>query len=258
MWIEFLGGVGSGKSSLATAFKERFNTAQLTVSTPQQALELLLARSLPKVLLHGRPGQAVKRAFLAGCQARFAFRHSKLVWQARKASRKLRHLPGWHRKLVFSLFFEVAGWYEALADSVPPEDLVVVDEGLAHRSVNLFAWQTRDLDIKAIQEYVEHLPEISLIVLVSAPVQVSLDRAHRRGLPLRLRGKDPQTVRRFVENSHTVAALVGQLLTAKGSAVIKIENNAGLEQSVAALYRQIAETSLFEKDLSGQHQTAFS
>ena len=95
-------------------------------------------------------------------------------------------------------------------------------------------------------------------ILVTAPVQDCLERAYNRGLPLRLRGKDPQTVRRFVENSHAVALLAGNALTSKGSSVIKVDNSLGLEQSITALYRQIAETPMFQKYFIKQYQTAFS
>jgi len=258
MWIEFLGGVGSGKSSLATALKESFQIAEFPVSSPQQVLDARLARSLPKSILYGRPGQVARRALLTGNQARFSVKNPKLVWQAWNASQKLRNLPGWHRKMIFSLFFEVAGWYEAVSDKVPPKSLVVIDEGLAHRSINLFAWQNEELDTKEIQVYIENLPRVALTILVCAPLQVCLERAYKRGLPVRLRGKDPQTVRRFVENSHTVASLAGNVLTSNGRSVIKIDNSLGLEQSVAMLCRQIHDTPTFKKYFIKQYQTVFS
>jgi thymidylate kinase len=258
MWIEFLGGVGSGKSSLATALKERFKLTKFPVNSPQEALDIRLTRYFPKVVLHGRLGHAARRTLLSGYQARFSLKHPKLVWQAWNASQKLRNLPGWHRKIIFSLFFEVAGWYEAVSYKIPPKSMVIVDEGLAHRSINLFAWQNGDLDSNEIQAYIENLPEIPLTILVSAPVQVCLERAYHRGLPVRLRGKDPQTIRHFVENSHTVASLAGKILTSNGRSVIKIDNSLGLEQSMATLGRQITETPMFQKYFTKQYQTAFS
>ncbi len=135
--------------------------------------------------------------------------------------------------------------------------MVVVDEGLAHRSINLFAWQTGELDTKAVQSYVESLPEVPLTILVSAPMEVSLERAHNRGLPMRLRGKDLQTIRRFVENSHAVASLAGRVLMSKGGIVIKIDNSLELEQSIAMLHKQITETALFQKYFLQQYQASF-
>jgi thymidylate kinase len=257
MWIEFLGGVGSGKSSLATALRERFQAADFPVWSPQEAFHNRLKHSLPKTISYGRPGHAARRILLAGYQARFSLKHSKLVWQAWTASRSLHHLPGWHRKIIFNLFLEVAGWHEGLSDNLPAKSMVVVDEGLAHRSINLFAWQTRALDTSAIQSYIENLPEVPLTILVSAPMEVCLERAYNRGLPMRLRGKDPQTIRYFVENSHAVASLVGKMLMSKGRIVIKIDNSLGLEQSIATLYKQITETALFQKYFTQQYQASF-
>jgi thymidylate kinase len=258
MWIEFLGGVGSGKSSLATALRERLNTAEFPVSSPQQLLDIRLAQALPGAIRYGRSQKIARRALLTGYQARFSLKHPKLVWQAWNASQNLRNLPGWHRNIIFHLFFEVAGWYEAVPYRVPPKRIVVVDEGLAHRSINLFAWQNRDLDAGEIQAYIENLPKVVLTILVCAPVQDCLERAYNRGLPLRLRGKDPQTVRRFVENSHTVALLAGNALTSRGSPVIEIDNSLGLEQSITTLCSQITETPMFQKYFTKQYQTAFS
>jgi thymidylate kinase len=257
MWIEFLGGVGSGKSSLATALRERFQAADFPVWSPQEAFQNRVKQALPKAISYGRPGHAAKRALLAGYQARFSVKHPKLVWQAWTASRDLDHLPGWHRNLIFNLFLEVAGWYEGLSDNLPAKSMVVVDEGLAHRSINLFAWQTGELDTKAIQSYVESLPEVPLTILVIAPMEVSLERAHNRGLPMRLRGKDTQTIRRFIENSHAVASLAGKVLMSKGGMVIKIENSLELEQSIAMLYKQITETALFQKYFTQHYQASF-
>lgn len=258
MWIEFLGGVGSGKSSLATAFRERFNTAELPVISPQQILDIRLAQAFPRANLPEHSQKMARRALLTGYQTRFSLKHPKLVWQAWNASQKLRNLPGWHRKIIFNLFWEVAGWYEAVSYKVPSQNMIVVDEGLAHRSINLFAWQNGDLDIGEIQAYIEKLPKVPLTILISAPVQDCLERAYHRGLPLRLRGKDPQTVRRFVENSHTVASVAASVLTSKGRFVIKIDNSSGLEQSIATLGRQITEAPMFRKYFIKQYQTAFS
>ena len=259
MWIEFLGGVGSGKSSLATAFRERLNTVEFpVVSSPQQILDTRLVQALPRAILHGRSQKIARRALLTGYQTRFSLKHPKLVWQAWNASQKLRNLPGWHRKIIFNLFFEVAGWYEAVPYKVLPKSIVVVDEGLAHRSINLFAWQTGDLNAGKIQAYIENLPEVMLTILVSAPVQDCLERAYNRGLPLRLRGKDPQTVRCFVENKKKIASLAGSILTSKGRFVIKIDNSSGLEQSITTLCRQITEIPMFQKYFVKQYQTALS
>jgi hypothetical protein len=98
-----------------------------------------------------------------------------------------------------------------------------------------------------IQRYLENLPEVPLTILVNAPPQVCLERAYNRGLPARLRGKDPHTIRRFIENSHTVASLAGKFLTSQGRSVIRIDNSWGLELSIKTMCEQITETALFQK-----------
>jgi hypothetical protein len=227
------------------------------VWSPQESFHNRVKQSLPKAISYGRPGNAAKRAWLVGYQARFSLKHPELVWKAWTASRRLEDLPRWHRKIIFDLFLEVAGWYEGLSDNGPAKSMIVVDEGLAHRSVNLFAWQTQELDTRAIRSYIEDLPEVPLTILVSAPMDVALERAQNRGLPVRLRGKDPQTIRRFVEHSHAVASLAGEFLTSKGRMVIKVDNTVELEQSIAVLYKQITETASFQKYFTQQYQASF-
>lgn len=256
MWIEFLGGVGSGKSSLASSLKERFKMAEVPVGSPQEALDFSLTQSLPKVILDARTRHTARRVILASLQMRFSLKHPNLVWQAWNASQKLRHLPGWHRKIILKLFFEVAGWYEGLSYTVPSKSMIVVDEGLAHRSINLFAWQLGDLNLRMIQAYIENLPEVPLTILVYAPMQVCLERAYDRGLPARLRGKDPHTIRRFIENSHTVASLAGEILTSQGRSVIRADNSSGLDRSIAMLCRQITETALFQEHSLRPYETS--
>lgn len=248
MWIEFAGGVGAGKSSLASALRQRLDRAGVSTFSPQEAFQRYTAQAFPlgfqsPELREDRTIHftrwALLHAMLAVGQARFSMKHPGLIQQVIASADARRSLPRWHQKIILALFFRVAGWYEYLSPRPVPGEVVVVEEGLVHRAVNLFAWEPGMLDQQQIRRYLERLPPVPLTVVVRAPVDVCLDRTSRRGLPIRLQGKSPFEIRRFIEHSDAIAAQMGPVLQARRQPIIEITNIGMLDQSIAELMDQV-------------------
>ena len=74
------------------------------------------------------------------------------------ASQLHTNIPSWHKRLCIALFFQRAGAFHFLRHRLQSDEVVIVDEGLFHRSVNLFAWRSEPPDRKTIMAYLRTLP----------------------------------------------------------------------------------------------------
>jgi hypothetical protein len=189
--------------------------------------------------------RAARRALTSGWQVQFSAMHPALVWQALRSQQFRRSLPAWHNRIIRGLFFETGGWYTGFSALLQADEVVIVEEGLAQRAVNLFAWSNGDLDERAVDDYLAYLPQVDLTVVVRAPLERCLERAAVRGLPIRLREKDLHTVRRFIEQSARVADRIEPVLSANGRRVVVVNNHAGLDEAVSDLLRKVSGSELF-------------
>jgi homoserine kinase type II len=134
------------------------------------------------------------------------------------------------------LFFEVAGQTQYLRRRLRPGEIVLFEEGLVHRAVNLFAWEPGLLETGPVKTYFERLPAQGLVVLVHTPLETSLERATARGLPLRLRDKEPQAIERFMHNSGRILETAAAALTEMDRPMIEVDNSGDLDESICALH----------------------
>lgn len=105
-------------------------------------------------------------------------------------------------------------------------EVVVLDEGLCHRVVQLFSSADEVPNAMVASEYVRSIPLPDLLVHVVAPVDVAFERVLDRGVWERLADEEPSRVRNFLSNS---AMAITQLLdTADGldTQVIEVDNSA--------------------------------
>ena len=239
--IEFTGLVGSGKSTLAKEANRSLQSAGITALSPAEAFHRCFERStLGRALLKWLPapwkGKAARR--LSAFELRlvypclFMLAHPRLVLNVLHSAPALKALPGWHRRIILRLFFEVAGQFYYFRGHLLPGEAVVFDEGLVHRAINLYAWEPGRLDQQAIREYLRRIPASDLAVWVSAPVQLCLERASARGLPARLKDKDPEVVERFMRNSAGILALAAQT---GERPVLQVDNSSDLDAAVSAI-----------------------
>jgi thymidylate kinase len=243
VFVEFVGLVGAGKSTFVVALNQLMRESGFQVWSLDQAVRLCVGRS--------RVGQWIE-AF--GGASRFApsllrlwllvtlrfymflfmIEHPRLCMLAGR-SQLHRDIPLWHRWLILGLFFDVAAGYRFLRDRLGPEEVVILDEGLLHRAVNLYAWEPRQLDARAVTRYFRLLPAMDLAVVVQAPVELALERATRRGLPIRLRDKDARTIETFMRHAMQIVEIAGAHLAASQRHSIAVDNSAALESGIAYL-----------------------
>jgi glycosyltransferase involved in cell wall biosynthesis len=121
-------------------------------------------------------------------------------------------VPWWHRRILLRRFAGVAAWQFFLRTRQQRREVVIFDEGLIHRVVNLFAWRRGPVPIAEATEYLRRIPLPDIALEVTCPPDIADERLTRRGLPLRLRARDASVVSEFLGNSRRAVALARSIV----------------------------------------------
>lgn len=246
MMIECVGMIGAGKSTVTRQLKDLLVEHGWTVLEPRKAIEQCWQRSLigkfSARLVPERRHNVVLKGYLrivnVWFSLVFSLRHPRLVWQVCAAQRQ-RTIPWWHRCIILQLFFDVAAAYQFLQRRLAAGEAVIFEEGLMHRAINIYAWEPGQLEQDDVVSYFQRLPPSDLLVFVLAPYDVCIARAEARGLPLRLRDKDPLTVQRFMQHAQHIIELAEQVVADSDRAVLNVDNGDSLEDGVRTLRSQL-------------------
>jgi len=252
MFVEFTGMVGAGKSTLALALKKllqdnNFEALSLGEAIVNQMERSLLGRLVYSIAPVAWRTRVLYKVYSLGveplCRVHFAYENPRLVWKV-CASQFHRQIPLRHRQAILSLFFKIAGGYQFLRHRLEPNQVVILEEGLIHRAVNLYAWEPKQIDPALLMTYFSLLPALDLVVLVRAPFDICMERAEFRGLPSRLHGKDESTVDRFMNHSAQIIGLASEFLASTDRPVVEVDNGGQLEEGIANLCKGL-ESLLF-------------
>jgi len=244
MLIEFTGIVGSGKSSLAEKLKEFSESEREEILSSSEAAERVAGRTasgiIIKTLLPIKTLQrkALRRVFAVTTApwARGAFKnsHAVLIRHVLETSPARRVLPNLHWKIIYKLFLEAGGRTELFMNRLKTGESAVMDEGLVHRAINLYAWETETLDEPSVRAYFRALPGVGPVIIAQCDLETALQRARQRGLPQRLRDKDESVVMRFMENSTRIVEIAAEDLVTRRQVYI-IDNSGSISDSQARL-----------------------
>jgi hypothetical protein len=252
MFVEFTGMVGAGKSTLVPVLKEFLRDNNFEALSLGEAIIYHLERSLLGRLVYGIAPAAWRTRILykiyslgidTFCRLQIAFENPRLVWQVCE-SQFHREIPLWHRQLILSLFFKILGGYQFLRHRLGPNQVVILEEGLIHRAINLYAWEPKQVDPDLVMTYFCLLPDLDLVVLVRAPFEICLERAEARGLPLPLRDKDEPTVDRFMDHSAQIISIASEFLASTDRQVVEVDNGGKLEDGIADLCKGLGSSHL--------------
>ncbi|RPI35100.1 MAG: hypothetical protein EHM70_00730 [Chloroflexota bacterium] len=251
-FVEFTGLVGSGKSTLAAEASKILRDMGWQPLSPAEATRRGMDRSLLgrlcRALLPAAAYEQIQQVLYAHVvgrfyQALFALENPGLVWHIYTSSEYRRSLPAWHQKTLLRLFFDVAGRRQFLSSRLKPGEVVIFEEGLGHRAINLFAWHVRRVDTRRVAEYFRRLPDLGIVVLVQTPGIVCAQRAEARGLPIRLRDKSPKVFERFMANSADILAVASRELSGSRQLLIQVDNQGSLEDAAQKLRVRLDEVS---------------
>ena len=244
MFIEFIGMVGAGKTTIAQSLQSLLRDRGYTVLSRGEAVFICLERSFVGRLVHKLVPTAVwrrriLRAFYIGGprfwnQLYFVLTQPKLTWQIYQSQFR-RDIPWWHRRIILNLFFRMAGTYFYLRHRLRPEEIVLLEEGFLHRAVNLYAWEVKELEVGILRSYFSALPVLDLVIFIQTPISVCLERSQMRGHPSRVELQDPKVLERFMAQASRIIQMAADFLANDSREVITIDNSQELDLSTVNL-----------------------
>ena len=250
MFIEMLGMVGAGKTTIALTLKNLLQDREFIVLSLSEAIAYSLERSfVGRFICRFISSVRWRRRILRGLymyglrtiyKSCFIRANPKLTWEVYK-SQIDRKIPWWHRRIILNLFFEIGTGYQFVLNRLHSNEVVVLEEGLFHRAVNLYAWEIKPLDDDRLLTYFNLLPTSGLVVFVQAPAGLCVERVKERGYPSRLRRKDPATIARFMDNAAQIIQVASIFLSTDDRRVIEVDNSGGLEASSEHLQKGFAQ-----------------
>jgi thymidylate kinase len=242
--IEMAGMVGAGKTTLACTLRAMLRERDLDALSVHEAIELAMKRSnfgrfshrLLRAPSHRRTAGLVAYRMLVrpSHEMWFVAHHLRLTRLVLRSVQRL-PLPIWHRRKIFRLFLRRAAALEFLGPRLEPREILIVDEGLVQRAVNIFAWSRHEVDPTAVTDYLASVPPSDLVLIVDVPESTSFERASARGLPARLMGHDENTVQRFMMHATDIAAITAGYLEHADRPSCVIENGGSRDRAIESL-----------------------
>lgn len=248
MSIEFYGQVGSGKSTVAEAARHLLLEAGFEPIDMKTAIGRCLVRSrlgrlADRFMPAGPRGRLLKAVYRQGLyplySLRLALTRPRLVAAVIRAQLG-NGLPWWHKRKIWRLFFNLANGLAFVSGRLAQDEILLLEEGLLHRAVNLFSWQLDGPRTGLVNQYLDHLPVLGLAVRVDAPMASCWQRSNERGLPSRLRPKEDDTAAAFFENAGHVVSLISAHLAGSGRPAIAVDNGGQEGQFEATLGRALS------------------
>ncbi len=242
--IEFVGLPGSGKSSLCRELVRSLEQSGVDAAIPERAGPERIRHRTRVGRVLGVPGRLGNAAtwllFTAGgCAHLFGVlrqrpglvRHVVLAQVGRPLPVALR----WH---ILRWWFAQAGRRGLLARLARPGDVLVVDDGFAHRATTLHASQRERPDAVEVVRYLDRIPPPDLTIVVRSAVATCIDRARARG-PWRHRPLSDVGLAAYVSNAAQVLAVAVRRARDHGWTLIEVENERPLAVVADELQHQV-------------------
>lgn len=254
--IEFMGLPGSGKSTVRSLLVESLEGGENPCLTMEQALLSCMRRRIDgylfRWLLTALPqGQALKYAPLVftrsglryDCQNDFIAAHAGAV-AAVLASDDFCSASTSERKALLAWFLLTGAQYQLIRDGIGDAATVVFDEGFLQRSISLFAnpAHVQQLDRTFLSTYLDLVPRPVIVFFLRADAWTCRERllVRQRGLPGRLKGRDPGEILSHLESLEKWIDGFAHLAADKGFPVRVVDASGGPGDTVDKVHRIMA------------------
>ena len=233
MIVELFGAPGSGKTALTPIVLEFARHNGLRAYEAVEAARVVARRTwlgrmatwvVPQTLESAAQWR-VYRVLSAVGTATFAVQRPRLVFHLVRTQRRRPPESDRQRRRVTYWFYRFSGSYQFFRSHLMPDEVVVFDEGFAHRAVQLFASSVERPDREQIDTYAGLLPNPDLLVYVDASEKVCLGRIQSRGIWPRLANKDEIEISRFVSNAHRAITLMVDQARRRGWPQVEVDND---------------------------------
>jgi thymidylate kinase len=231
--VEFTGAPGSGKSTLARHVLARARERGIAALEARAVLPVYLATGpMAWIVRHLLPFTSFDHRRLRFHQQieyplllpRFAGRHPR-GWKLFRAEleRIRAQTPEEHARVERWVERGIRQLVMARARS-SQLDLVLCDEGIAHRSITLFVRSRPGLDLARLRRFLRSWAFPDVLVHVRASPERCAERTRSRGVPKRLEGEGDAELREFVRACATVSAEILDEARRRGLPTLEIES----------------------------------
>src|SRR5262245_6993400 len=218
MMVEFIGGTGSGKTTVASAVKRRLAALGAADAAPDLVAGLVGLPPLARPLHRNLVSDLVGLPFVLGSLPRHG---PFLRFVVRVLARQRVTLQAANR--VRSTLRKV-GVYEIVRRHGDGR-IVLVDEGTVLHAHNLFVYTEREYSPADLSSFARVVPLPDVVVYVTAPLALQVRRTLERSDPPReVRSRDPRLVELYVGRARALfEALVG--IPTIGERVLRVDNS---------------------------------
>ncbi len=248
--VELIGLPAAGKTTIARSLGRALEAQGLrAVSFPDDAREIAGRSRLgrfSKLLTFGlRPDSVGWLAYRLSAgigTIRFVLTHPRLVFALTLEGRVRPVGAATSRRRPLYWTLRHAGDRALFRRVRRPDEVLVADEGFAHRVVQLFASPVETPRVDAIERYLDVVERADLYVDVNVPISTAATRLRTRGTWDWLPEKD---VDAFLSSAESAIEAVRTWLAARGREVAMVDNRDGIELEAAArdIVRRLEETA---------------
>lgn len=231
MIVEFIGTPGAGKTTLLPTVTTFFNERGYRAYSILEAARPFARRTLPGKLISRLAPAHWQRPLLWQLfyylsnlyRLKFMFNHRQLVWMVYRFQRQ-RPISDADRHHVLYWFFHLLGRYEFLKRYARPDEVIVIDEGFAHRVVQLYASGNEEPALAHLRDYVNLIPQPDLILFPVVAADVCEARVNQRGIWERFAGRSAAELSRYFANAGCVVEFAVREMKGKGWLVVEVDN----------------------------------
>jgi len=236
--VEFIGTPGAGKTTLSNELVSSLQEDGIDASTIIGAARVHGHRTFAGQAIVPFTPRALRRAFLWELFyllstlhiAPFMLEHFRLTRFVLRTQLG-RPIPMAARRRALYWFFQLAGRCRFLRATSRDREILVVDDGFLHRSVNLNASHVEKPDAYQVTAYVDLAPKPDLVVFTVADRDACERRIRERGVWPHRRHLSPAELSRYLRNAELVVGLAVQRARERGWTVVEVNNeDRGLDQ----------------------------
>lgn len=227
--VEFLGVPGSGKTTLANQLVEElrhagFDVATITGLARRRAAATTLGKLIQTVVPPPLRSTLLWWVFYGlGAASGLGLLHRDPTLARFVAATQLRRplsvATRWH---ILFWFLQLAGRHRVLVDGSTGAQVLVIDDGFAHRAVHLHASHHRDPDRRPVLRYLELIPVPDLVVHVDTETSACLERVIGRGVWAHSRHLTERELGHYLKSARAVVETAAQEMRRRGTTVVEV------------------------------------